>query len=230
MRIDLQKYLHFPEVSVYYPVGVALSFPPGMLAIAQALRTVSDHLFYEQKTNLTAAEFNIEGFKDDGEVWEVLIVVQYAGLSQNQKQEFSVHVIREGNFDYQAQITEAEIMTDTTNDDDKRIINQFLHNCKQYSDELQQLEVDIEPLNKAVLSKQNAQKELVINASEKMGLKNGKSSSELLRLLDGEIWHDGTGCLYRLEVDEYLKMVLFRSINCYGTDLKEYCGQIGDDG
>lgn len=113
---------------------------------------------------------------------------------------------------------------------DKQIINEFLRKSKKFAAEITALENEQDKLINMVKGKQKDHAKLVEWYSEKLNLKIDRISSDLLTILDNKIWHDGTGELFRLETDGETKEVRFNNSDCFGFDLKEYCGQISDDG
>ena len=109
-------------------------------------------------------------------------------------------------------------------------INSFLQEAKTLSDSLDSLEKQHSRITSSINSHLERQKELVRRVSEKLGFRYSRTTSELLQFLDDDVWHDGTGQIFSLSVDEETKEVRFIPVKCYGSDLKEFCGQIRDDG
>ena len=97
---DPEEYLAFPFSSVYYLPIVALSFPPGMLAIAAAL----EYVWGIKESHSKDIELNIQGFKEDiGEVWEIDVEVEDFKLGIVFT--YSIRVVRNCN-DYNAELIE----------------------------------------------------------------------------------------------------------------------------
>ena len=101
------QYLSFPYYEIHYKPIVALSFPPGMLAIAAAINAVLERL-EEDIEDCTTDDFSfiIEWYKEEIEkVWELQIVAQDDYLDHSRT--FDIQVVREGN-DYNAKIISKE--------------------------------------------------------------------------------------------------------------------------
>ena len=100
---DPDKYLRFPYCEVYYKPIVALSYPPGMLAIAVAINAVVERLEEDiEDCDTDDFSFIIEWYKEEiGKVWELQIVAED---NWEYSQTFNVGVVRDGN-DYTASIS-----------------------------------------------------------------------------------------------------------------------------
>lgn len=97
MKLEGDKVLTFATGQVFFMPIVAITFPPGMLAIAAALNAVFDRCakLYGAKLDPASVEFTIKNFREEIETWD--IQVEFEDTFYDQSATFDVRVIRDRN-------------------------------------------------------------------------------------------------------------------------------------
>ena len=104
----------------------------------------------------------------------------------------------------------------------QKAIALFLRETKQIDDELEAQEIQREALKQAISANYNKKTEVLERANRQLGLRFRTNSFELLAYLDGDIYHDGDGRLFRISIDPSGKSIEFSPVDCHGEPLTNH--------